>query len=205
METRRLGGARAAVLLLALILGSTPVVLASADVGVAIDIGKIDVSQRLAKGGTYQLPLIGVRNPGTEPTTYQMGVSHIEGEPQRRAPGSWFTFSPSQFTLQPGATQPVQVALDIPMNARPDEYAALLRAQIAPSGDGTQIGAAAASQLTFIVEPSTMLEAWLLRGRTAIDNRAPWSYVLPSLVALAAVMQWLRRRFRFGFSVERRQ
>ena len=191
-------------LLVALVLLVGPAALARADVGVAMDTGKVEVSQRLSKGGTYQLPTIGVRNPGSEPSTYQMGVGHIQGQPDRPPPEGWFTFSPAEFTLEPGAMQPVRITLEIPTNARPDDYAGLLRAQLAASGEGAQVGAAAASQLTFTVKPSTVLEAWLLRGPTAMDAGAPWSYLLPSLTGLALVASWLRRRFRVGLRIERR-
>jgi hypothetical protein len=191
-------------LVLALVLVPSIVVPARADIGVAMDTGKIMVTQRLAKGGTYQLPSIGVLNPGSETSTYAMGVGFIQGQPDRPAPANWFTFSPSQFTLAPGATQPVRITLDIPTDAQADDYAALLQAQIAPAGEGAQIGAAAATQLAFTVEPSTLLEAWLLRGRTVIERWSPWSYLLPAFVVLAAGGSWLRRRFRVGLRIERR-
>lgn len=198
------GGPAIRTLLLALVLALGPVPLVHADLGVAMDTGKVEVSQRLSKGGTYQLPTIGVRNPGSEPSTYQMGVGHIQGQPDRPPPEEWFTFSPAEFTLAPGAMQPVRITLDIPTNARPADYAGLLRAQLAASGEGAQVGAAAASQLTFTVKPSTMLEAWLLRGQTAVDAGAPWSYLLPSLAGLTLAASWLRRRFRVGLRIERR-
>jgi hypothetical protein len=56
---------------------------------VAVDIGRIDVEQKLSRGGTYQLPTIGVRNPGTETTRYVMGISHIQDQSGRRAPADW--------------------------------------------------------------------------------------------------------------------
>ncbi|MGH2598299.1 MAG: hypothetical protein ACRDJ9_02815 [Dehalococcoidia bacterium] len=151
------------------------------------------------------MPAIGVRNPGSEPATYQMGVSSIQDQPERRPPGGWFRFSPEKFSLEPGATQPVQIVLGIPTDAEPDDYAALLQAQVAPSGEGAQVGAAAASHLTFTVEPSSMLEAWLLRGRGTIEEWSPWSYLLPPIVAVTASAWWLRRRFRLDLRVERRR
>ena len=194
MAFDRATGVRIHALPVALILVLATAALAQADTGVAIDIGKIAVDQRLSKGGSYQLPVIGVRNPGSEPSTYQMGVSSIQGQAARRAPGGWFTFTPRQFILEPGATQPVRVTLDIPTNARPDDYAALLRVQVAPAGQGAQVGAAAASQLTFTVKPSSLLEAWLLRGRTALDDAAPWPHLLALLHLVALVVWWVRRR-----------
>ncbi|MGD9891340.1 MAG: NEW3 domain-containing protein [Dehalococcoidia bacterium] len=175
-----------------------------ADVGVAIDIGRITVDQTLSKGGSYQLPSIGVRNPGTEHSTYRMAVSSLQSQPEREPPSDWFTFSPESFALEPGAAQPVRVTLEIPTDAEPGDYAALIQAQIAPSGEGAQVGAAAASQLTFTVEPSTILEAWLVRGRRQMDAWSPWSYLLPIAAISTVAVGWLRHRYHFGFRVERR-
>jgi hypothetical protein len=58
--------------------------------------------------------------------------------------------------------------------------------------------------LTFTVEPSTILEAWLVRSRTAMQERAPWSYVLLVLGIVAAPAWWLGRRYKLGLRVERR-
>ena len=190
--------------LAAVLLALAPVALVQADIGVALDVGRIRVDQRLSKGGTYHLPVVGVRNPGTEATAYEMGVSHLQGQPERRAPEGWFSFSPSRFTLDPGATQPVRVMLDIPTDADPDDYAALLQARVAPSGEGAQVGAAAASPLTFTVKPSTVLEAWLLRGRRTVGDWSPWSYILPSLLAGVIAVRWLGHRYRVGVRLERR-
>ena len=196
--------ARIGAPLAAVFLGLAPAALVHADIGVAIDVGKIAVDQRLSKGGSYQLPVIGVRNPGTEAATYEMGVSHLQGQPERPAPEDWFTFSPNRFTLEPGATQPVRVALAIPTDAGPDDYAVLLQARIAPSGEGAQVGAAAASPLTFTVKPSTILEAWLLRGQRTVADWSPWSFVLPALVAGVVAVRWLGHRYRLGLRLERR-
>lgn len=204
MKRREAGGALIRAILLLMVCALLPAAAVRADIGVAIDIGRIDVDQQLSKGGSYALPRIGVRNPGSEATTYQMAVSQIQGQPQRAAPETWFAFSPSRFTLEPGATEPVRITLEVPTDAEPDDYAALLQAQIAPSGEGAQVGAAAASQLTFTVEPSTILEAWLLRGRRVMDDWSPWSYVLPLSVISTVAVGWLRHRYRFGVHVERR-
>jgi hypothetical protein len=181
-----------------------PAVQAAADVGVAMDVGRIEVEQRLAKGGSYQLPMIGVRNPGTETASYQMSTGPLQGQGQRRPPPDWFTFQPERFTLEPGATIPVRVGLEIPTDADPDDYYALLRAEVVSQGAGAQVGAAAAAPLTFTVEPSTILEAWLLRGQRALEDWAPWSYLIMAALVVAAMIRWLRRRYRLGLRVERR-
>lgn len=179
-------------------LAATAALLASragADVGVALDVGKIEVNDKLSRGGTYQLPTIGVRNPGTETTRYRMGVSHIQGQAGRPAPAEWFSFAPPEVTLEPGQTAPVSVTLKIPTGARPDDYEALVEAAIAPEGEGTTVGAAAAARLKFTVKPSNILQAWQLKAETWFDNHQPWTIVVPLGAGLVGVAWWMRRRF----------
>jgi hypothetical protein len=189
----------ALLLALPVLLGSSR---ALADQGVAVDIGAIDVTQKLSRGGTYELPAIGVRNPGTETTTYEMGVSHVEGQDGRPVPEEWVEFEPEKLTLEPGQTAPVSVTLDIPSGARPDDYEALLTAQVAAEGEGTTIGAAAATRLQFEVKPSNLLQAWQLEAQTWFKDHQPWTTLAP-LVAILALAVWLFRR-KFTVSLGRR-
>jgi hypothetical protein len=184
----------------ALLLLGSAALTARADQGVAVDLGRIAVDEELSKGGTYQLPVMGVSNPGTETTGYRMGVSYFEGQAEEEPPEDWFTFSPAEFELGPGKTQPVTVSLRIPPGARPADYLALLHSSIAPSGEGAQIGAAAGARLTFTVKPSTLLEAWTLRTRGEFDDLKPWSYLVPAALAVLAAATWTRRRFSFNVS-----
>lgn len=171
---------------------------AKADQGVAIDIGRVDVSERLSKGGEYRLPSIGVRNPGTETSTYRMGVAYLEDQRGRRPPESWFTFEPPVLTLDPGEARPVSVTLDIPAAARPDDYEALLKAEIAPEGEGTTVGAAAAARLKFTVKPSNILQAWQLEAETWFRDNQPWTVLVPLAAAASGLLWWIRRRFTFS-------
>ncbi|MEX0783266.1 MAG: hypothetical protein WD557_11490 [Dehalococcoidia bacterium] len=168
---------------------------ASADVGVALDVGKIEIEQKLSRGGDYRLPMIGVRNPGSETTTYRMGVNYSGEQTVRRAPEAWFSFDPAEVTLAPGETAPVSVTLDIPAGARPDDYEALIQAEIAPVGEGTTVGAAAAARLKFTVKPSNILQAWQLETETWFGDNQPWTIVVPAVAALVALAWWMRRRF----------
>jgi hypothetical protein len=166
----------------------------AASQGVAVDVGGIAIDQKLTPGGGYRLPVIGVRNPGTERTTYRMGASAIEGA--AAPPEQWFDFSPRTFTLKPGETKPVQVRLTLPANAEPNDYTALVGAQIA-SGRGVRVGAAAAARTTFTVEPSNLLQArWLQLKRFFGDNR-PWTWLAPSLLAFVLTTAFVRKRFSF--------
>src|SRR6185369_13356977 len=97
---------------------------------VSVDLGRIDITQQLTPGGAYNLPPIGVRNPGTERTTYMMVASPVV-DPERVAPSAtWFAFEPTSVTLQPGEIQRVRVGLVLPTDAEPGDYLALVGAQI---------------------------------------------------------------------------
>jgi hypothetical protein len=174
---------------------------AAASTGVSIDVSRITVSDTLVAGEEYRLPAFGVRNPGTEPTSYVVTVSYIEGQDGLEPPASWFAFSPAEVTVGPGRSQKVDTRLRIPPDAEPGTYQALVGPQIQSEDEGARIGAAAAARLSFTVAPSSGLEAWLrMLGRFIGQN--PWVLAIPVIALLAAVTWFVRRRF--SFSVARR-
>ncbi len=191
----RLGLVAATILLFA-----SAALAARADQGVAVDLGRIAVDEELSKGGTYQLPVMGVTNPGDQTTRYRMGLSYFEGQTEEKPPEDWFTFSPAEFDLEPGKTQPVSISLRIPTGARPADYLALLQSSVAVSGEGAQVGLAAGARLTFTVKPSTLLEAWTLRARGEFDDLKPWSYLVPAAIVALLAATWARRKFSFNVS-----
>ena len=69
-------------------------------------------------------------------------------------------------------------------------------------GGGAQIGAAAAAKVLFEVESATLLGAWWHKLSTSFEESAPWTWLVPALVASALVVLHLRRRF--SFRVEKR-
>lgn len=173
---------------------------AGADRGVAVDLGRIAIDQKLQAGGSYTLPGMGVRNPGTEVTSYRMGTQAIRGS--NSPDEDWFEFSPAELRLKPGETRLVRTRLRLPTGADPGDYETLLGAQIVSEGAGVQVGAAAAARLTFTVEPSSALAAWWLSAKTVFTDALPWSGILPALAAAALGLAFLRKRF--AFRVERR-
>src|SRR4051794_41690516 len=175
---------------------------ASASRGVALDIGRIDVAQKLVQGGGYTLPPIGVRNPGTEETTYRLAVSSVQGQKPQPVPAAWVRFTPDEVTLRPGEIQKVQAKLQIASGADPGDYEGLLAAQIVTKGKGAQVGAAAAARLTFTVESKTLLGLWWFDVRTFFSDNEPWTWIVPALVLFALLLWQLRSRF--AFRVERR-
>jgi hypothetical protein len=174
---------------------------ALASQSVSIDVGRIDVTDALAPGGEYKLPSFGVRNPGSESTTYRIVVTYIDGQDEARPVPAWFSFDPDELTLGPGESRPVQARITLPADAEPGNYAALIGPEIAGTGTGAQVGAAAAAHLTFTVAPSSWLDGVLRQlGRFFALN--PWALTIPLLLAALIALAVVRRRF--SFSVNRR-
>lgn len=192
-----------AVKALLLALGSVAAVAAPslASTGVSIDVGSIAVSEDLAPGGEYRLPTFGVRNPGTEPTTYKLVVSYIDGQDAGRPAEAWFTFEPAELTLQPGESRTVNARLTLPIDSEPGAYAALIGPQIVSQGGGAQVGAAAAARLTFEIAPSSAWDAFL-RWLSRLITEQPAILVMP-IAAFLLVVMWVLRR-RFSISIARR-
>ena len=168
---------------------------------VSIDVGTIAVREQLVPGGEYRLPTFGVRNPGTEPTSYQITVSYIDDQVALRPPAAWFTFDPAMLTLAVGQSRPIATKLTIPGDAEPGEYAALIGPQIVADGNGAQVGAGAAARLSFTVQPSSGLDAFF-RQLFRFLSENPWVWI-GALLALALGVLWFFRR-RFSISVTRR-
>ncbi len=183
----------------ACLVGGAP---ASADRGVALNLGKVEVTDGLLAGGSYRLPVFGVRNPGSERTTYRMVVSYVRNQKRLEPPKEWFAFQPSEFSLRPGEARRVQVGIHLPTDSDPGDYETLLGAQIVTEAKGVQVGAAAASRVSFTVEPSSALEAWWLKAREFFSEYSPWSYLFPTLALIVFALWQLRRRVTF--SVARR-
>ena len=174
---------------------------AAASTGVSIDVGTIAVSDVLVPGEEYTLPTFGVRNPGTEATTYRVVVTYLDGQAAAAPAEAWFTFAPGEMTIGPGESRPVRTRLVVPPDAAPGEYAALIGPQIVSQGGGAQVGAAAAAKLTFTIAESGGLDAWLrMLGRFLMQN--PWVLGIAGLLVAYVAVRFLRRRFTL--SVARR-
>jgi hypothetical protein len=169
---------------------------AAGGVAVSIDVGSIAVREQLVPGGEYRLPTFGVRNPGTESSSYVLAVSYVDGQEGLRPPAQWFSFDPATLTLGPGESRPIATTLDIPTDAEPGEYAALIGPQIDMDGSGPQVGAGAAARLSFTVQPSSALDAWLRWfWRFLLEN--PWLWIAALVLAVLGIAWFVRKRFRF--------
>jgi len=174
---------------------------AAGETAVSIDVGSIAVREQLVPGGEYRLPTFGVRNPGTEPTSYVLAVSYVDGQDGLRPPAEWFSFDPATLTLGAGESRAIATTLDIPTDAEPGEYAALIGPQLVMDGSGPQVGAGAAARLSFTVQPSSALDAWLRwLGRFLLEN--PWVWIVALMLVVVGIAWFIRKRFRF--SVQRR-
>jgi hypothetical protein len=183
----------------AALFGAAPALASRA---VSIDVGRIDVSDQLPPGGEYKLPAFGVRNPGTEATTYKLVVSYVDGQDAAKPAQAWFSFDPGELTLGPGESRPVQARITLPTDAEPGQYSALVGPEIVAEGSGAQVGAGAAARLTFTVAPSGPIDAflrWLLR--TVGQN--PWLLAIPVLLAILLASWFIRRRLGLTISVRR--
>jgi hypothetical protein len=184
-----------------LLLAAVPALASS---GVSVDLGRIDITQELSPGGAYTLPTIGVRNPGTETTSYVMVANPVQDPVLAAPPSAWFEFSPANLTLEPGETRPVRVRIVLPRDAPPGDYMVLVGAQIAKQGTGASVGAAAAARTTFTIRPADGLQALGIQLRRVFSDLLPWSAIVPA-VLIGGLGLWLvRRRFTFRLGIERR-
>ena len=178
---------------------------ASADQGVSVSLGRIDVTRRLSPGGRYYLPAIAVTNVGDAAQRYDVVVNYLNDADRERPPSSWFGISPSSIDLAPHESKVVQLDIDLPTGARPGSYLALIEAHPAQTADGTRISAAAATRVSFSVKPANQLEAWRLKIDRAINDHAPWSYALPAFALAILTLFMLRRSLRVNVNFERRR
>lgn len=172
-----------------------------ATTGVSIDVSRIDVTAELAPGGQYELPRFGVRNPGTERTNYAMVVTYVDGQGAQQPPAAWFSFRPANVTLSAGESRPVRTSIEVPPDAEPGTYEALIGPQISAEGIGPRVGAGAAARLSFTVGECEGLECWL---RWLFRWIGEHLYVLLVPLAIAGLIAVRIVRRRFSFSVQRR-
>jgi len=194
---------RLGVLLAVLLICSAPP--ASADRGVGVTSSSIEVLQGLKPGGAYAVATLGVINTGSEPCEYELVVSHLDGQPERRPDAGWFDLAPSRFHLEPGASRNIEVKLTLPTGADAGDYFALLEARPVESGSGVTVGVAVATKVTFTVEPASWWSAQVTRLIRWLDDASPWSYIVAGLAALAILIARLGPKYRLRLPVERRR
>lgn len=178
--------------------------LALAKIGVGMGTGKIQVDQRLKAGLIYTLPPIAILNTGDESSEYGVGIQYHENQPEMRPPKEWFGFEPSEFHLEPGQSQIVQVKLTLPVRgAKPGDYFAFLQGfpiKKAVVG-GTSVGVAAAAKLYFTVAPANFFVGVYYRAISLLTLYSPWSYALSAIIIAALAIVLFRRFFSFNIGV----
>ena len=174
-------------------------------VGVGVGTGKIVIDEILYPGEIYKLPVFTVLNTGDEKTTYGVGISHRETQPELKPDPSWFKFSPSEFELDPTGAQNVEVTLEIPLQLEPGKYFAFVEGHPARGeGGGTKIGIAAASKLYFEVAPANIFVGLYYRVLTAWRNAQPWSNIVAGAIAAGLVVTFVRRNFDFNIRLAKK-
>jgi len=176
-----------------------------AQVGVGVNLGKIEVDEPLMPGGIYRLPSVGVINTGHEAGDYEVEVTYMHEQEELKPAAEWLRFDPQTFPLEPGASRAVAITLSVPMNARPGDYFALIEAHPIVKKSGVAIGVAAATKLYFSVKPANIVAAVRARVTSFLENTSPYSYASLGAVGLIVVIFLFRRYFRIRFRLERRE
>ena len=189
------------ILIISLIL--PPIVLAN--VGVGVNLGKIEIDEPLKPGGIYSLPSIGVINTGDEAGDYELAVTYHQDQPELRPDQEWFNFSPASFHLEPGQSQNVAVKLNLPVKTKPGDYFAYLEAHpVIKAGPGTTIGIAAATKTYFTIIPANIWQAITHRISSFFFLYAPWTYVGLTIVIGAIIITIFRRFFAFQIGIKKK-
>jgi len=198
---------KAVILFLGFLLFSvflTGPLLVLAKIGVGVGIGKIQVDQPLKSGLIYTLPTFVLVNTGDEPSEYGVQIVYHENQKEMRPAKEWFKFEPSQFYLEPGQSQLVQIKLTLPiMGAQPGDYFAFLQGRPLQKTESgmTSVGVAAATKLYFTVTPANFFVGVYYRADSLLKLYSPWSYVVLAVIIAALLIVLFRRFFSFNIGV----
>jgi len=182
-----------------------PVVI-FASVGVGVNLGKIEIDEPLKPGASYNFPSIGVLNTGDTAGEYELAVTYHQDQPQLRPEQEWFSFSPSLFNLEAGASQNVTIKLTVPMRVKPGDYFAYLEAHpiMNAEGGGTTIGVAAATKAYFTIAPANIWQAIYYKTASFLTMYAPWTYVVLLIILGAVIIAILKKFFAFQINVRKK-
>lgn len=181
--------------------------VSKAALGVGVGTGQINLDKPVKPGGLYTLPPLNVINTGDEPADYGVSVEYKQDQPKMSPPKEWFAFTPSEFHLEPGQSQVVQVQLNVPIKTIPGEYFAYLEGhpiRKSQSAGGATIGIGAAAKLFFTVAPANIFQGIYYRILFLITTNAPWSYVILAVLAMSVLVVLFRKYFSFNIGVKRK-
>jgi hypothetical protein len=171
----------------------------SAKIGVGVGTGKIIVDQPMNAGSIYTLPSLVVLNTGDEPSEYGVAVQFRENQPEMRPLKEWFSFEPSNFHLEPGQSQVVQIKLALPVSGvKPGDYFAFLQGYpvMKQSFGGTSIGVAAAAKLYFTIAPSNIFQGLYYRFISLYRRYHPWDTIILAMVFIIALILFFKKCFK---------
>ena len=155
----------------------------SARVGVGVGAGKIQMTEQLKPGKTYELPVLPILNTGDEFSAYEATVEYHENIPQMWPKREW-----------------LKVELSLPVNAKPGEYRAYLEGHPVKKSratGGAAVGVAAAADLRFTVVPANILAAWYYKITTFYSRYHPYDTIGLALLASAYLFYWVKKNFKF--------
>lgn len=185
----------------------TPIV-AQARVGVGVNTAKINIAEVLKSGMHHSLPAITIINTGDEAANYQLSLAFQSGQIELRPNINWFHFDPASINLDPGESAIVNIDLQLPAQAQPGDYFAYLEARpnLNQLNDGkTAIGIAAATKLSFTVEPATWWQGYYFRLLAFWQTHAVLMnsivIVLVALIVLIILRRVARRYLKIKISV----
>ena len=201
---------RMRVLALIVLLGALGVLsgtaLAQEGAGVGVNVGSIQVDEPLSPGGTYRIPPVGVINTGHVASSYSVRITYRFEQEQLEPPEDWFTFSPSEFRLEPADLETVRISVNLPITARPGDYFAFVEAfpvRETEQERGVSLSVAAATRLTFTVEPSNVFSAAFLWVLHHFRDWSPWSYIVLGLVLASIAGFLIIKVFKVRIRLER--
>lgn len=178
-----------------------------AKIGVGVGTGKIVVQDKLKPGSIYELPSLTVFNTGDVKSEYTVDVAYHEKQPELRPGKSWFIFSPSKFTLEPGKAQEVKIKLNLPVRTEPGKYFAYLEGHpLAKSKDGnTTIGIAAAAKLYFTVVPGNIFEGLYYKLITFLKIYYPIPQIIFGLMVLTAIGFFIKQNVSINIGLKKKK
>jgi len=190
-----------------LILGFTLLlpIFVFARIGVGVGTGKIQVDEPLKPGIITALPPFTVFNTGDEPSEYGVSIEYLTSQPELKPQKEWFSFEPSNFHLEPGQAQIVQIKLTLPIKgAKPGNYFAYLEGHpVKKTTSGqTSIGVAAAARLYFKIAPANFVQGSYYRMAAIYGLYSPWSFIVSAIIVAAFLIVLIFRYFSFNIGIK---
>jgi len=196
------------VVLLGLFILSISILPIKATLGVGIATGTITIDEKLMSGMSYTLPSLTIMNTGDETATYGVNVAYHDDQKEHLLPNDWLTFSPSNFLIEPGKSQVVEVRLDIPLtDVIPGDYFCYLEGspkKDANSGE-TSVGIAAATKLYLTIAPSNIFQAIYYKTLSIWETFYPWSLIVLIAITLIIIVTVFKKLFNFELNIKRKE